>query len=62
MAFSSKVMKENIFRKAENIARETGFSDWKECSFALSLSLNLPIQQSKWTMCIRSVERWGTSG
>lgn len=55
-------MKENIFRKAENIAWETSFLDWKEFYFALSFSLNLPIQQSKWTMCIKSVERWGTNG
>lgn len=62
MVFSSKVMKENIFRKAENIAWETSFFDWKECYFVLSLSLNLPIQRSKRTMCIKSVERRSASG
>lgn len=61
MAFSSEVMKENIFRNAENIAWEISFLDWKECYFARSLSLNLPIQQSKRTMCMKSVERWSTS-
>jgi hypothetical protein len=41
MGFSSKVMNENIFKEAENIAWETSFLDWKEFYIAFFLSLFL---------------------